>query len=104
MKSRFTAMLLVAGYVGLSPAPPASAVEFAQTGKSFQDLMADGYRLVAASPTPGLVIPMLMLAKDGSPEIFMCFQQFRDCVRLVDSPNNTPVGVPAPEVPQVPSR
>ena len=87
-------------WLSLGAPAPAGAVEFAQSGRSFEALMKDGYRIVAASSTLGLVVPVLVLGKDGTPDVFMCFQQFRDCVRLVDSPNNTPPGVVVPGVPQ----
>lgn len=34
----------------------------------------------------------------------MCIQQFRGCVRLVDSPDSTPPGPPAPGLFQTPPR
>ena len=83
-------------------AQPAGAVDVSTSGKSFETLMKDGYRIVAATEMAGLVVPMLLLSKDGKPEVFMCLQQFRDCVQLVDSPNNTPPGVTVPGLP--PSR
>lgn len=89
---------------GFVAAAPAAAIDFAQGGKSFETLMKEGFRIAAASPAPGFVVPLLILTKDGTPDVFMCFQQFRDCVRLVDSPNNLPPGVVVPGVPQAPSR
>lgn len=104
VRSALQFAVMTAGWLGLAAATPAGAVEFAPSGKSFETLMTDGYRIVAAVSTPGLVIPLLLLGKDGRPDVFMCFQQFRDCGRLVDSPNNTPPGVVAPNVPQTSPR
>jgi len=83
---------------------PATAVEFGQGGRPFEALMGEGFRIVAAAPMPGLVVPMLLLGKDGTPDTFMCVQQIRDCVRLVDSPTNSPPGLAVPSFPQAPPR
>lgn len=83
---------------------PARAVEFGQGGRPFEALMGEGYRIVAAAPMPGLVVPMLLLGKDSSPDTFICVQQIRDCARLVDSPTNRPPGLAAPLFPQAPPR
>lgn len=91
-----------AAWLMTATAGPAAAVEFGLGGRPFEALMGDGFRIVAAVPMPGLVVPVLVLAKDGTPDAFMCFQQFRDCPRLKDSPTNTPPGLglsPAPDVP-----
>lgn len=91
--ARAAACLLAAGAV------PAAAVEFSPAGRPFEALMADDFRIIAAAGMPGLVVPTLLLGKDGSPDVYICVQQIRDCPRLVDSPNNNPLGLKGPSAP-----
>ena len=83
---------------------PATAVEFGQGGRPFEALMGEGFRIVGATPMPGLVVPMLLLGKDGTPDTSMCIQRIRDCVRLVDPLINSPQGLAVPSFPQAPPR
>ena len=83
-------------------AAPAWAVETAQSDKTFEGLLGEGYRIVATGPQSGLIIPLLFLAKDGAPSVYLCIQQFRNCQRLIDSLTNSPQmpgGAPFPALP-----
>lgn len=86
--------------VSVSPAP-ASAYEFTKTGKPFETLLKEGYRIVAAASTPGDPIPVLFLVKDLSPDTFSCLARVRDCLMLIDSPDNDLLGPGASSGPQI---
>ena len=103
VRSMFRSAAAAACLAATSSAP-AGAVEFGQGGRPFEALMGKGFRIVAAAAMPGFVVPVFLLGKDGTPDTFMCVQQFRDCLRLVDSPTNTPRGLAIPSAPQAPPR
>lgn len=79
---------------------PAAAVEFGQGGRPFEAVIEEGFRVVATVVLPGFSVPVLLLGKARTPDTFMCFQQFRDCQRLVDPPTNAPPGFAMPSAPK----
>ena len=91
-------LLPVAGALCLlsASAVPASAYEVTVTAKPFETLLREGYRTVATMTAAGEALPGLLLAKEGSVDVYLCAYRVRDCARLTDSPNNTPPGFGAP--------